>query len=396
MTAVVLTVSLLLSIQVGYVQGCPADDTHDVELLQKHVSFHARVVTRKGGGSIGKVRNVYHSLDENVSWPEALAPRQVQFDASRLCVPPAVGGCHLLEDEKFIQQVQDGREAVAAKGLVMAGLLRDDGDPTAELLGALHQVGSAFARHHLIIIENDSKDSTRKNMDKECLSDHAWCFEVNLPFLGPKKQDQGVAKRIEHLTWLRQQLLSQVRRFVSGSTESWDFVLMFDGDLFSDGNAGFDPTSTLSLFGFRGTSGKTVADAPPDVVCANSIQRGWHGPGRYRDSFALRVLSFDEVRLPDTEYFWYEDNKLVPLQSCYSGLALYALPGLVKSPCGYEYVDERTCEHVVFHECLARNRLGNVALYPPWTVRFNESAVHPQACADLSLAASRQRITGCW
>lgn len=344
--------------------------------------------------SLIQMRNVYHSLDANTSLPsnETLPPTKTSHKPNHLCVPPAVGGCELLLDNSFVHQVQDGQKAVSTKGIVIAGLLRDDGDATGKLLHALHTVGNAFDRHQLIILENDSKDSTRKNMARECQGPNSWCFELKMPALGPK-QDVSVPHRVKHLSGLRQQLLDQVRKFVSTSSKSWEFLLMFDGDIFSEGNGGFNPMAALAMFGLRDKStGSTLAENPPDVVCSNGIMNWWRAKGRFRDTFALRVSSFDEDHAPGAEDFVYKGNELVPLKSCFSGLALYSLPGLLQSKCGYKYKGENTCEHVVFHRCLAEHGHGRVAVYPPWTIRFNNEGLDEEACTQL---ASGSNVEGC-
>jgi len=346
--------------------------------------------------SLVQVGLIYRSLDANTSLPaaETLPAAKTSQEHQQLCVPPAVGGCQLLQQDDFTDQVQEGRKAVSKKGLVIAGLLRDDGDSTRQLLQALHTVGNAFARHHLIIIENDSKDSTRQNMASECQGPHSWCFELKMSALGPK-QDVNVPHRVKHLTWLRQQLLHQVHKFVAPSHDSWEFLLMFDGDLFSEGNGGFNPMATLALFGFQEkTGGPTLAESPPDAVCSNGIMNWWRGAGRFRDTFALRVDSFDENHPAGQEDFYYKGNQLVPLKSCFSGLALYSLPGLLQSHCDYTYESENVCEHVVFHRCLAEHGHGRVMLYPPWTVRFNNEGCDPLACASGN-GASGNSVKGC-
>jgi len=330
------------------------------------------------------VRNVYHSLDSNTSLPvaESQTPVAKKLPAAAaspkyLCVPRDVGGDKLVADATFIRQLEDGQKAVATRGIVIAGLLRDDGDSTHKLLHHLHTVGSAFSHHHLIIIENDSKDSTRKNMARACQGPDASCFELKLAALGPK-QDVNVPHRVKHLTWLRQQLLGQVHKFVSASHLSWEFLLMFDGDLFSEGNAGFNSMATLALFGFRQhEGGTTLAENPPDVVCSNGIFSSFAGGARFRDTFSLRVSSFAENHTTSdwqgAEAFFYKGNEMVPLKSCFSGLSLYSLPGLLQSRCDYKYEKENICEHVSFHRCLSDHGHGRVAVYPPWAIRFSNS-----------------------
>merc|ERR1740117_561836 len=93
-----------------------------------------------------------------------------------------------------------------------------------------------------------------------------------------------------------------------------------------------------------------LAEAPWDLVCANQLAN-WPQPGRYRDTFALKEESYREnPRLPKPEEnLFYSGNKLLPVKSCFSGLALYSMHAIVSSGCNYEFEDEKICEHVTFN-----------------------------------------------
>lgn len=246
-----------------------------------------------------------------------------------------------------------------------------------------YKVGNAFARKHLVVIENDSTDGTRAVLKERCQGPDAWCFELTLPQL-QSKQTVGVAGRIEHFTYLRQTLLTQVKKFVAGSQEGWDFLLMFDGDIFSEGNAGFNAAATLATLGFNAGKGTTLAESPPDVICSNGVM-DWKriGPGRFRDTFALRQAQFEEKQLVAGGVggdLYLRGNRLYEVKSCFSGLALYSLRSLIASDCQYTYKDEDTCEHVMMHHCMSDKGYGNVTIYAPWSVRF--ASLIETACAN--------------
>jgi len=334
---------------------------------------------------------VFNDLNETSTAVLTEASQDVEdtaTDSHEICVPPCVGGCELLKDQTFHKQLHDGTSAAAEKGLLMAGLMRNDGYKSNKLFDALRNVGKYFARKHLVVIENDSTDDTRAVLKERCQGSDSWCFELTLPEMG-EKQDVGVNSRIMHMTSLRKILLQEVRRYVQSSSESWDFLLMFDGDIFSESNGGFDPAATLALMGYQ-----SLAEYPPDVVCSNGIM-DWSmgGPGRFRDTFALRQNSFDEAELeagkPGGDLY-FKGNEMVQVKSCFSGLALYSLKSLLSSGCEYSYQDEDTCEHVTLHRCMADKGYGNVSIYPPWTVLYTQAP--PTACAKLDT----QEITrGC-
>jgi hypothetical protein len=84
---------------------------------------------------------------------------------------------------------------------------------------------------------------------------------------------------------------------------------------------------------------------------------------------------------------WFSGSEIIPVKSCFSGLALYTARALlgefkavgaggqstwVEAPCSYGYENEATCEHVVLHKCLAENGMGRLGIYPPMAVRMNQ------------------------
>ena len=64
-----------------------------------------------------------------------------------------------------------------------------------------------------------------------------------------------------------------------------------------------------------------------------------------------------------THPFVATSPRLVPVRSCFGGMAVYSLSALRASRCEY---DERgsECEHVSFHQCLEAHRPGSVLIDP--------------------------------
>lgn len=353
--------------------------------------------------SLLQLQDVYTSLAEE---PKSLGlPKRVQQapELDQICVSDPVGGAALAGDPVFQEQAQRGHRAAASKSIVFGGLLRDIGDSAPRLLGTLRKAASAFARYHILLLENNSKDGTRVGLNKECKSRDVWCFELDLPNTGPTRQDQHAKSRVAHLVGLRQSLLEQVRRFTSLSPAgpAWDFLVLFDGDMFAQGATGFHPSMLDALLGFPAASQKmdtegpsslseastVVAEAPWDVVCANQLAN-WPTPGRYRDTFALRKSSWREAQLTnDDKTIYFSGNKFIPVKSCFSGLALYSMRALEASGCNYTFEDEDTCEHVTFHKCLAKHGHGKVAIFPPFTNTPNDGGVTAESCVKIGEGA---------
>merc|ERR1719277_430241 len=125
------------------------------------------------------------------------------------------------------------------------------------------------------------------------------------------------------------------------------------------------------MFGSSPGNGEpALVEKPFTLVCANQLSNAFADrPGRYRDTFALRVEYWDEAKKDQT---YYRGNDLKHVKSCFSGLALYSMDAIVKSGCKYQYMGESTCEHVVFNQCLADKGFSQVAIYPPWAVYIAE------------------------
>mmetsp|Transcript_96790 Transcript_96790/g.172182 ORF Transcript_96790/g.172182 Transcript_96790/m.172182 type:complete len:393 (-) Transcript_96790:6-1184(-) len=351
-----------------------------------------------------KQKNIYDDAnfdyeEEVQASPVGTNQLQLEEPSPQLCVPPAIGGCKMLKGDRFLRQLHDGRSAASQLGIIMAGLIREAGDGTTKLLENLRQVGDSFARKQLIIVENDSEDNTRELLQERCKDPDAWCLELTLPDMGGKQKPK-VDGRIKHFTSLRQTVLDQVKKFVAGSSETWQFLLMFDGDIFSGGDEGFNPAATLATLGFRAAGGGPIlANMPPDVICSNSVlpcrkpEDDFYDEkctsGEFRDTFALRLKGGTKAQGVTS----FTGNSLFQVNSCFSGVALYNLPSLLASGCKYTYESEDTCEHVMLHRCMRDNGRGNVTIYAPWATRFRASnrkakAVMGTSCISITADAA--------
>lgn len=308
-------------------------------------------------------------------------------ELKEVCVADPVGGPRLAEDPAFQRQAQTGHDVSASKSIVFAGLLRDIGSSSVQLMQTIRKAGSAFARYHIILLENNSGDNTRAWLETECdESKDVWCLELDLHNFD-RAQAMGNPKRVFHFTLLRQSLLGQVRRFVSDEPagSKWDYLVLFDGDMFAQNSGGFHPSMLDALLGFPNVN-------TWDVVCGNQLSN-WPRAGRYRDTFALRRAEWQEDRLPNSDKsLYFTGNKLVPVKSCFSGLALYSMKAIMNSGCNYTFQGEDTCEHVPFHKCLAESGYDKVALYPLLTNSVNDRGVVHQSCVGIGEKATAAMI----
>jgi len=366
-------------------------------------SFRTEVASEEMLGSplmrLGR-RDIYTTLEQEPKasgLPQHLLEERPKPSPAleEVCVRKPLGGAVLAGDADFQKQAQRGHAAAASKSIIFSGLLRDIGGSASQLFSTLRKVGESFARYHIIVLENNSKDDTRKGLEKECGAHDVWCFELDMPTIAKRAQDEHNPSRIKNLVTLRQSLLEQVRSFVRLSPAAgpgWDFLVSFDGDLFGHGSQGFHPSMFDALLGFPVTGSKSdaaavFAEAPYDIVCANQIAN-YPGPGRFRDTFALRKQQWKEGKsTTESRSLYYTGNQLVPVVSCFSGLALYSMHAVMSSGCNYKFESENTCEHLSFHRCLANAGFGKTAIFPPLTNNVNDYGVAQQSCLRMGKRA---------
>jgi len=258
----------------------------------------------------------------------------------------------------------------------MVGMLRNIGDSTPLLFSKLREVGRAFESYQIMVLEGNSVDQTKADLARECPQEDTQCIIEDVENVA-HIQGEFVKGRIQHLTKLRQILLKHVKANLA--KERYDFVLMYDGDLFEGTNPGFNPPNFFALMGYQvegaGRPSAVYADQPYDLVCANQMVVD----GMYRDTFALRLhkpLNYKSEAFGRHEIYFH-GNSLADVGACFSGLAVFTAEA-VNSSCDYNmYVDEETCEHVPYVQCLADHGYDQVAVYPPLYNAVNSPRVGP-------------------
>lgn len=265
-----------------------------------------------------------------------------------------------LSSKGFHDKVREGLSLVQSKRLVIAGLWRQIGTAAVtRLWAALTALGSFFQDYQIIMLENDSYDDTKQGIRDVCQSsDRAWCY--TLTGVGRQVLHAGVKDRVKGLTALRQSLLMKVKEFDPSGT--FDYVVMVDGDIFAEGNAGFDIAGAITAF--------TQMVSKPNQPAANAVC-AFQVNGRtadYYDTFAHRG--------PECKYADLDRQMYCPASSCGGGMVAYSMAALHNSGCGYNYVNEQTCEHVPLNECLAAKGSGNIILYKPWSIAMDVRGMH--------------------
>lgn len=291
------------------------------------------------------------------------------------------------------------------------------------------QLGTLFANVLFVIVENDSTDGTDRLLkDAAAKNDRLIVISLKRQFKDTKGAMHlcGLCyKRFNRMGELRNMLLDEIIAVVNHrqqvtSTESWDYITFIDLDLVHTGGAivqgALYPESAV-MTDALGTAfaGLPVANshAPSpdnfddgfDVMCANGVKAS----GRLRDALAYRdhVNGFDNTlknqqQSRRAQNLQMTDRMLVPVQSCFGGLAIYRFNALMRPDdknmtCRYPTTmtkQNQDCEHVKMHQCMIKNGFDRIYINPLLTAFYEPVAVECHATASTaSVVVDEQFVT---
>lgn len=267
---------------------------------------------------------------------------------------------------------KDGQQLAAKSNLAIAGLARDCARVLPRILPRIQVLRSAFADSSVILIENDSRDRTKKLLQN---------YSESQPGVIIDSRDTGVARSVPPFSRERIDRMADCRnRYLQIATTldpQPDFLLVIDLDLHKISEVGiWDSLSMMNEW---------------DAVTANGLALPGKGfrrafaPYKYWDTYALR--SVDMAEKPQTTLEIVENRERfsgltpgepsVAVASAFGGAAIYRWPllkGLHYSSAENNDPEVRSlCEHAVFHHRLRQNHEARICINPAFLI-FYETA----------------------
>ena len=251
------------------------------------------------------------------------------------------------------QVVALGLQRMSASIVYICGLARSVALLLPTLIARIEHLGSMFRSYKVLIVENDSCDTTPEQLNQWAISNtkvQVISFEAGLPhypsIVSTARTCQLAALRNLCLSW--------------AETEKPDFLIMLDTDLeggwsyegiaHTFGCDSWDAVGSNGLFFFR-------------AVFRNKLRRYC----KYYDSWALRK-AFRRTSLSLGHYLPYKrGTSLVPCHSCFGGLAVYRYTSIVG--CSYSGND---CEHVGLHKQMRARGCDKIFVNPNQITEYNE------------------------
>ncbi|MGA2418337.1 MAG: hypothetical protein ABSF55_03810 [Candidatus Staskawiczbacteria bacterium] len=243
--------------------------------------------------------------------------------------------------DEYSRYVKEGFRRMKNQRAVLVGCVREEEYIIGRNIERLEKTGKLFNDYRIVIFENDSADKTLKILNQKSKDNN------KIIIISEKNQFSRFRghgqKRMEIMAYCRNKYLEYTQKNFS----YFDYMIVFDLDLYG------------------GWSNQGIANSIGqdnwDMMGANGLENG-----EYYDSFPLRIKNFEDRcytggRQSDGNNWsvrrdkikWIDAKKpkllagqeLVPVYSCFSGLAMYKMEAI--KDCRYGFED---CEHVSFHK----------------------------------------------
>lgn len=272
------------------------------------------------------------------------------------------------KEKEYHSTSEEGEVYANNNKVIIVSLVRDIKDRLPEIIKKAERVGSMFADYRVLIVENDSTDGTReglldwsiRNPKVTILGCGYNVKECKLPKM-PKTQGHSVDRtRIEKMVKLRNIYLDEIKK--SYGSGEWPYVIMWDldmiGSIYLDGVG-----HSMSLF---------KNDPRLDVVCSYGIYR-WGLTTLFYDTYALlhtgEKFHIDDKTIHDIRKGWWEaryqrGDDPFPVDSCFSGFAIYRTDSLIDDKVVYDMSgpDNLECEHVRLNKKIKGTKVVNPSM----------------------------------
>lgn len=255
---------------------------------------------------------------------------------------------------RYWELVARGRRRMRSTSVAICGLARSIAGVLPRTMARIERVGEMFGDYRVIIVENDSCDTTPAQLiewSKENWRVDIISFNRQLHHFSRTKD----LTRAQQMASLRNMYLHRL------TTMDVEFAIVVDTDL----EIGWSYDGIATTFGHDNW----------DVVGSNSIvYRSYltldgavKRYSSYYDTWAFRELEGTECNRMRLKEEYPRSDSLIPCKSCFGGLAIYSAEALTSGRYGGE-----DCEHVVLHNAMRAHGFVNISVNPHQLTIYNE------------------------
>jgi len=263
--------------------------------------------------------------------------------------------------------------------IIVCGIVRNAERGLKRNIPTINQLCERFGDYHIVIVENDSTDNTKKILEQWAKSRkniHLLLNDFYTDTIPDKKEVAGnpffSRKRIEKMALYRNMYLD----YITHNVIQGDYIIVVDLDVYKIYLDGII-SSFLTTYEW-------------DAVTANGYSRSFSSKfsKRYHDAYALTALG--EELVPQTEeminsarYKWaFLERKtpLMPVFSAFGGLAIYRYEALKNIR--YEVLKnddaqvEVRCEHFSLYKQMNEAGFNKVFINPAMRIKYQTQVIN--------------------
>jgi hypothetical protein len=290
------------------------------------------------------------------------------------------------------EDLQMGKDEMLKHKVIIVGITRDNAKEFPSMVRHIENVGGFFQDYRVVLIENDSKDGTKKNLA---------LWQLDNPRVKIVTQDFGNKKRPNHkfLAEMRNYYLEAIE---AKEYEGFDMVMIIDMDMergidirgiedsfskinqwdsvCSNGILSSSKNVMYDVFAFRNDQFPWTPSQWQEICDNKNRSDKWSevcdkGRLNFNGDFSdLEGLWFDKDRLywklimPQGKKIYPVNAPLMPVQSCFGGMAIYKRDFI--QDCRYDSIDN-DCEHVPFYQCMKDKNNARVMMNPSQVIRYD-------------------------
>lgn len=246
-------------------------------------------------------------------------------------------------DQLPVDVLETGKQHMSYQKVIICGIAQDNVNELSIMMKYMELTGQLFLDYRIIIFENDSIDGT-----KDLLSN--WSSTNDKVKIITHDYHNMKRPAISFLAEARNYYLYEISNHTILYND-YDIMMIVDMDM----KYGWD---------MRGIYHSFYHINDWDMICSNGV--GHHSGSMY-DRFAFQLLNIGNQTRWHTR-FYEPDSGLVPVKSCFGGLAFYKLSSIYE--CYYDITSEG-CEHKSFHNCMKSQHDGRLYLNPTQIIRYS-------------------------
>lgn len=280
--------------------------------------------------------------------------------------------------------------------LLIVGIIRDNAYDLQMMIMTIENIGKYFKDYRVILFENDSEDGTKKLL-------HNWWLK--------NKKVRVISKRYNNLKAPNHKFLAESRNHYINAMKNkeyddFDMVMAIDLDMsygidvrgIQDSFSEFDRWDVVCSNGFFTPEGrmydgfsfrndefpwsptkwqnicsvdiKSNEDSKWTDICkkGSSIKKESDYSVTYSHKLIAKNKLYWLLIFPQIQKIYPVSSDLVPVQSCFGGMAFYKRSFI--EDCRYSSVDDDS-EHVAFNECIRTKNNGRIFMNPTQAYRFS-------------------------